>query len=80
MKAKLLIAVSAVATGLFLTAPARSQPAAAILSEAEMIQLHELCDHGDRQACIRFGVMLGRAEQRHADWRRSHPDWWGWEH
>jgi hypothetical protein len=48
--------------------------------EAELVGLHQLCDKGDRKACIRFGMMLGEAKVRHADWRRSHPEFWWWEH
>jgi hypothetical protein len=81
MHTKLLIAVSAVAAALSSVVPASSQPIpGGPVAEAEMIGMHQLCDRGDRQACIRFGVMLGRAEEHHAEWRRSHPDWWGWEH
>ncbi|MGJ4946414.1 hypothetical protein ACQR1W_38065 [Bradyrhizobium sp. HKCCYLS1011] len=55
--------------------PARAQDA----MEAEMIGYHQLCQKGDRRACIRFGILIGRNEQRHADWRRAHADWWWWE-
>jgi hypothetical protein len=24
--------------------------------------------------------MLGQAQERHAEWRRTHPEWWAWEH
>ena len=48
--------------------------------EAELLGLHQLCDKGDRKACVRFGMLLGEAKERHADWRRSHADWWWWEH
>jgi len=48
--------------------------------EAELVGLHQLCDKGDRKACVRFGMLLGEAKERHADWRRSHADWWWWEH
>ena len=47
--------------------------------EAEMIGFHQLCDKGDRKACIRFGILIGQNQQRHADWRRSHADWFWWE-
>jgi hypothetical protein len=47
--------------------------------EAEMIGYHQLCQKGDRRACIRFGILIGRNEQRHADWHRIHSDWWWWE-
>jgi predicted phosphoribosyltransferase len=42
--------------------------------------MDQLCQKGDRKACIRFGILIGRNEQRHADWRRMHADWWWWEH
>ena len=47
--------------------------------EAEMIGFHQLCERGDRKACIRFGIMIGENRERHAEWRRLHPDWWWWE-
>jgi hypothetical protein len=47
--------------------------------EAEIIGFHQLCEKGDRRACVRFGILIGQNEQRHADWRRSHADWWWWE-
>ena len=56
--------------------PARAQNAA----EAEIIGFHQLCDKGDRRACVRFGILLGQNQQRHADWRRSHAEWFWWEH
>jgi hypothetical protein len=58
------------------SSPVRAQGAA----EAEMIGYHQLCEKGDRRACIRFGILLGRNEQRHADWRRAHAEWFWWEH
>ena len=47
--------------------------------EAEMIGFHQLCDRGDRKACIRFGIMIGENRERHAEWRRLHPEFWWWE-
>jgi hypothetical protein len=47
--------------------------------DAELIGFHQLCDKGDRKACIRFGIMLGENRQRHADWRKAHPEFWWWE-
>ena len=43
--------------------------------EAQMIGFHDLCDHGDRKACVKFGMMLQQNADRQADWRRAHPDW-----
>ncbi|MGO9361611.1 MAG: hypothetical protein ACLP1D_28680 [Xanthobacteraceae bacterium] len=56
--------------------PARAQSA----NEAEIIGFHQLCEKGDRRACIRFGILIGQNQQRHADWRRAHADWFWWEH
>jgi len=47
--------------------------------EAEALGLHQLCDKGDRRACVKFGIILGQNEQRHADWRKRHAEWWWWE-
>jgi hypothetical protein len=83
MLRKSLIAVAGFAAVLSVSVPANSQPApggAALASEAEMVGLRQLCDHGDRQACIRFGYMLGASRERQVEWRRLHPDWWAWEH
>jgi hypothetical protein len=80
MKLKPLMAIALVAVGTsgmatMVAAPARAQDAV----EAEMIGFHRLCEQGDRKACVRFGILIGRNEQRHADWRRAHADWWWWE-
>jgi len=56
------------------TAPARAQDV-----QAELLGLHQLCDHGDRRACVRFGMILGRLQERHVEWRRVHPEWFWWE-
>jgi hypothetical protein len=56
------------------TTPARAQDV-----QAEMIGFHQMCERGDRKACVRFGILLGRAQERHAEWRRVHPDWFWWE-
>ncbi len=86
MYTRSLIIVSTVAATLCGAVAASAQPMmpppgpGAMNREAELIGLHQLCDRGDRQACIHFGVMLGQAQERHAEWRRSHPEWWAWEH
>jgi hypothetical protein len=56
------------------TAPARAQDI-----QAELLGFHQLCDRGDRKACVRFGMILGRMQERHAEWRRAHPEWFWWE-
>jgi hypothetical protein len=70
-----LVAVTISGTAAIVATPAQAQDAV----EAEMIGFHRLCEQGDRKACIRFGILIGRNEQRHADWRRAHADWWWWE-
>ena len=47
--------------------------------EAEMIGFHQMCERGDRRACVRFGIMLGENRARHAEWCRLHANWWWWE-
>jgi NAD(P)H-dependent flavin oxidoreductase YrpB (nitropropane dioxygenase family) len=81
MSLKPMIAATAIAIGIsgmagIVATPAHAQDAA----EAEIIGFHQLCQKGDRKACVRFGILIGRNEQRHADWRRAHADWWWWEH
>jgi hypothetical protein len=76
-----MIVATAIAIGIssmagIVATPAHAQDAA----EAEIIGFHQLCQKGDRRACVRFGILIGRNEQRHADWRRAHADWWWWEH
>jgi hypothetical protein len=79
MRSKLLLIASTIAIGAATSIPmsiaARAQDRA-----AEIIGFHQLCDHGDRKACVRFGMLLGQNMERHAEWRRSHPEWWWWEH
>ena len=70
-----LIAVGMSGTAAMVATPAHAQDA----MEAEIVGYHQLCQKGDRKACIRFGILIGRNEQRHADWRRAHADWWWWE-
>jgi hypothetical protein len=69
------IAVAALTAVTTVPTPARAQSAV----EAEMIGFHQLCDKGDRRACVRFGILIGQNQQRHADWRRAHAEWFWWE-
>lgn len=71
----LVTAASVGGSATLIASPAHAQNAA----EAEIIGFHQLCEKGDRKACIRFGILIGRNEQRHADWRRAHADWFWWE-
>ena len=76
-----LMAAVAIAAGVSATAAIVATPAhAQSATEAEMIGFHQLCEKGDRKACVRFGILIGQNQQRHADWRRAHADWWWWEH
>lgn len=46
---------------------------------AEIIGYHALCEHGDRRACVRFGMLIEHNRDRHAEWRRSHPEFFWYE-
>ena len=37
------------------------------------------CDQGSRRACIRFGILIGKHQERVATWRRTHPDFFSYE-
>jgi len=78
MLSKLAVGAAAALMGiavLMWSATLRAQNA----REAEMLGFHQLCDRGDRKACIRFGIMIGENRERHAEWRRLHPEFWWWE-
>ena len=75
-----LIAAVTIAAGLSATTAMVATPAHAQGAvEAEILGFHQLCEKGDRKACIRFGILIGRNEQRNADWRRAHADWFWFE-
>jgi hypothetical protein len=71
----IVIAAGMSGTAATVATPAHAQGA----MEAEIVGFHQPCQKGDRKACIRFGILIGRNEQRHADWRRAHADWWWFE-
>ena len=77
MRAALLLTATLAGCGVLggAYAPARAQDA----REAEMIGFHQMCDKGDRKACVRFGIMIGQNQQRHADWRKQHAEWFWYE-
>jgi hypothetical protein len=81
MSSKALLIASAIAGIIVGTIPSsvavRAQGAFA--REAEMVGFHLLCDKGDRKACIQFGIMVGQNQERHAEWRRTHREWFWWE-
>lgn len=64
----------AVAGGVLSPAHAQS------VREAEIVGFHQLCNKGDRTACVRFGILIGENRERSVEWHRLHPDWWWWEH
>jgi hypothetical protein len=71
----LVIAAGVSGSAGIIASPAHAQGAV----EAEIIGFHQLCEKGDRKACVRFGILIGRNEQRNADWRRGHADWFWFE-
>jgi predicted phage gp36 major capsid-like protein len=44
-----------------------------------MFRLHRACDEGDRRACIQFGMIIGENREHRAQWRREHPELFGWD-
>ena len=48
--------------------------------EAQLIGFHQLCNRGDKPACVKFGMMLEQNRDRHGEWRRSHPEFFFFEH
>ena len=42
-------------------------------------RLRMQCDDGSRNACIRFGMILGQNREREAQWRRARPDFYAWD-
>jgi len=47
--------------------------------EAQLIGFHQLCERGDKAACVKFGMMLQQNRDRHDDWRCSHPEFFFFE-
>lgn len=39
-----------------------------------LFELRDACRAGDRNACVRFGVIIGQHQERIAEWRRDHPE------
>jgi len=77
MIARSLLAATGIAVAMFVASdlPVYAQSPA----EAQLLGYHQLCDKGDRRACVRFGIMIGENRERHVEWRRLHPEWWWWE-
>jgi hypothetical protein len=39
-----------------------------------LFELRDACRAGERNACVRFGIIIGEHRERLADWRRDHPE------
>jgi len=78
MSPKILFAVLAVVLAgvAVMRVPAQAD---AFAQEEQMRRFHFDCDHGDRRACVHFGVLIGENLERHGEWHRTHPEWWWWE-
>jgi hypothetical protein len=78
MYSKVLLATTAMMLGvgvLMSSVPAQAQ------DRDDMIRrYHRECDRGDRRACVRFGIIIGENHERHVEWRRTHPEYFWWEH
>ena len=48
-------------------------------ARSEMRQSRTDCDDGDRRACIRFGIAIGRNWERRERWRQESPEFFTWE-
>jgi len=80
MLLKSVVAASTLLAAAAAVVPTAGTARAAIpAKEAEMFSLNQLCNAGDRKACVRFGILLGRMQERQAEWRHVHPDWYWWE-
>lgn len=42
-------------------------------------ELHYACEAGNRGACVKFGILLGRHQEHEAEWRHNHPEWYWYE-
>jgi hypothetical protein len=62
-------------------APRHARPVAVAYNpeRTRLRRLHAACYRGDPNACIRFGMILGRNRERERELRRSDPDLWTWE-
>ena len=73
---KFLMGAATAVTVLVGSLPVMAQDA----REVQMVGFRDICDHGDKKACVKFGMMLQQNADRHAEWRHSHPDWFFFEH
>jgi hypothetical protein len=79
MKRNVIVAATGIAAMLVAVSLTPTRALAQSNVEAEILGFHQLCDKGDRRACVHFGILIGQNQQRHADWRRAHGEWFWWE-
>ena len=69
---------------LVLCASAALLLSAALPAQADGIEelraYHIACEHGDKAACVRFGIILGENRGKREEWRHLHPEFFWWEH
>src|SRR4029077_18150139 len=73
----MLISAAVIISGATLLGSVPAQAQDRPMKEGE--RLHQLCEGGDRRACVRFGMMLNENRGRHDEWRRSHPQFWSFQ-
>jgi hypothetical protein len=79
MRSKALL-ITSVMAGVVLSTTLSSIPASAQSArEAEILGFHQLCDRGDRRACVQFGILIGENRERRDEWRRAHREWFWFE-
>ena len=66
-----LIAVAVIISNVIVLGSVPVQAQDRVTSEGQ--RLHQLCNGGDKGACVRFGMMFNENRARHDEWRRSHP-------
>ena len=72
-----LIAVAAIISSVMVLGSLPVQAQDRVISEGR--RLHQLCDGGDKRACVHFGMMFNENRARHDEWRRSHPEFFSFQ-
>jgi hypothetical protein len=54
-------------------APVAVRPVPDELS-VRLIEFREGCEHGNRNACVRLGILIGENRERREAWRHEHPE------
>jgi hypothetical protein len=68
-----LVLCTSAALLLFAALPAKAE-------DVVVLRAYHACEHGDRAACVRFGIILGENKARRQEWHRLHPEFFWWEH